>query len=138
MRELESVQGIRVVASPEALDRAIWDPEDVTLVWRFAPDEAFGWRAGSPERSVTVEDLDAIVETENGFCGAYLMPDEVAELRRHCEFEWPDERPALVQGSMAGIPVKVWLADFAHGDCLLVAAAYADELATRLGWSRRR
>jgi hypothetical protein len=138
VRELEPVQGVRVVASPEALDRAVWDPEDVTLVWRFAPDDAFGWRAGSPERSVTVDDPDAIIESEHGFCGAYLMPAEVAELRRHCEFEWPDERPALVQGNMAGVPVKIWLADFANGDCLLVAAAYADELATRLGWSRLR
>jgi hypothetical protein len=138
VRELEPLQGVRVVASPEALDRAVWDPEDVTLVWRFAPDEAFGWRAGSPETSFSVDDPYAIIELENGFCGAYLMPAEVVELRSHCEFEWPDERPALVQGNVAGVPVKVWLADFAHGDCLLVAAAYADELAARLGWSRLR
>jgi hypothetical protein len=138
VRELEAIQGVRVVASPEALDRAVWDPEDVTLVWRFAPDDAFGWRMGSPERSVSVDDPDAIIEPENGYCAAYLMPADVAELRRHCEFEWPTERPALVQGNIAGVPAKVWLADFANGDCLLVAAAYADELASRLGWSRLR
>jgi hypothetical protein len=126
------------VASPEALDAAIWDPEDVTLVWRFAPDDAFGWRAGSPATSVTVDDGDAIIELEHGYCAAYLMPADVEELRRQCEFAWPVERPALIQGNVAGVPVKVWLADFANGDCLLVAAAYADELATRLGWSRLR
>jgi len=130
--ELEPVQGVRVVASPEALDSAVWNPEDVTLVWRFAPDEAFGWRAGSPETSVRVDDPHAIIELEHGFCGAYLLPADVAELRRHCEWAWPDERPAMVQGSIAGIPVKVWLAPFDNGDCLLVAAAYADELASRL------
>ena len=138
MPALEPVQGVRVVASPEALDRAVWDPEDVTIVWRFAPDDAFGWRAGAPETSVTVDDPYAIIELEPGYCGAYLMPSDVAKLRRQCEFEWPTERPALVQGNVAGVPAKVWLADFANGDCLLVAAAYADELATRLGWSRRR
>ena len=138
MPALEPVPGVRVVAVPEALDRAVWDPDDVTLVWRFAPDEAFGWGGGSPERSVNVDDPDAIIESEHGFRGAYLMPADVAELRRQCEFAWPDERPALVQGSMAGIPVKVWLADFENGDCLLVAAAYADELAIRLGWARFR
>ena len=138
MRELEPIQGVRVVASPEALDRAVWDPEDVTLVWRFAPDDAFGWRHGSPEKSVSVDDPDAIIEPEHGYCAAYLMPADVAELRRHCEFEWPTERPTLVQGNVAGVPAKVWLAAFAYGDCLLVAAAYADELATRLGWSRLR
>jgi hypothetical protein len=135
---LEPLQGVRVVTFPEALDRAVWTPEDVTLVWRFAPDEAFGWRAGAPETSVSVDDPDAIIELEHGFVGAYLMPTDVAELRRHCEFEWPTERPALVQGNVAGVPAKVWLAAFPNGDCLLVAAAYADELATRLGWDRLR
>ena len=138
MPALEPVQGVRVVASPEALDRAVWDPEDVTIVWRFAPDDAFGWRAGSPETSVSLDDPHAIIELEHGFCGAYLMPADAEELRRQCEFEWPAERPALVQGNVAGVPVKIWLADFASGDCLLVAAAYAAELATRLGWSRLR
>ena len=138
MRELEPIQGVRVVASPEAIDRAVWNPEYGTLVWRFAPDDAFGSRAGAPTTSVTVDDPDAIIELEHGYYAAYLMPVDVAELRRHCEFEWPMERPALVQGNIAGVPAKVWLADFANGDCLLVAAAYADELATRLGWTRLR
>ena len=138
MRELEPLQGIRVVASPEALDRVVWEPEDVTLVWRFAPDEAFGWRRGSPETSVVVDDPDAIIALEHGYYGAYLMPADAEEVRRRCEFAWPTERPALVQGNVAGVPAKVWLADFANGDCLLVAAAYADELASRLGWTRLR
>ena len=51
--------------------------------------------------------------------------------------EWPlpNDRPTLAQGSIAGVPGKLWLPD--GGDALLLtAAAYADELATRLGWQR--
>jgi hypothetical protein len=131
---LEPVQGVRVVATPEALDRAVWNPRDVTLVWRFAPDEAYGWRAGAPETSVQVDDPHAIIELEHGFCGAYLMPADTAQLQDHSDFLWPTERPAIVQGKIAGVPVKVWLADFERGDCLLVHAAYATELKDRLGW----
>lgn len=138
MRALEPIRGVRVVAEPAALDGASWNPADGTLVWRFASDEAFGWRPGEPVDSVRVDDPDAIIETERGFSAAYLMPDDVAELRRHAEFAWPEHRPALVQGKVAGVPVKVWLADVATGDCLLVATAYADELAARLGWSGPR
>lgn len=138
MRELEAIRGIRVVARPDALDRAVWDPDDISLVWRLAPDEAFGWRAGDPARSVAVDDPDAIIEAEHGFSGAYLMPEQVTELQAHCDFEWPVARPAIVQGKVAGVPVKIWLPAFANGDCLLVQTAYADELAMRLGWSRLR
>ena len=134
MPALEQVQGVRVVARPEALDRAAWNPEDITLVWRFAPDEAFGWRAGSPATSVRVDDPDAIIESEHGFSGAYLLPGDIDAIRRHCEFAWPDARPAIVQGKVAGVPVKIWLADLPNGDCLLVQTCYVTELRTRLGW----
>jgi hypothetical protein len=130
---LEPIGGVRVVATPEALDRAVWH-EHITLVWRFAPDEAFGSKAGFPAHAIAIDDPHAIVEPEHGFLGAYLMPADVVELRRRCDFAWPDHRPAIVQGRVAGVPVKIWLADFANGDCLLVHAAYADELARRLGW----
>ena len=138
MPALEPVHGVRVVASPDALDRADWDPDDVTLIWRFAPDEAFATRPGEPLTSVQLDDPHAIIEIESGFFAAYMMPDDVAELRSHCEFDWPATRPALVQGKIAGVPVKVWLPDVANGDVLLVAAAYVDEFVDRLGWSRLR
>lgn len=133
MPELEPIGGVHVVATPSALDAAVWH-EHITLVWRIAPDEAFGWRAGYPAHAITIDDPHAIVEPEHGFCGAYLMPDDVATLQQHCDFPWPVERPAIVQGKIAGVPVKVWLADFERGDCLLVQAAYADELRERLRW----
>jgi len=47
----------------------------------------------------------------------------------------PTARPALAQGSIAGVPAKLWLP--ADGDALLLtAAAYADELSRRLGHRR--
>jgi hypothetical protein len=135
--ELEPIRGVRVVATPAAIDAATWSRQDVTLVWRFARDEAFGGAPGDPVDAVQVDDPDAIIETEFGFSAAYLMPDDLAKLRDHSEFGWPAERPALVQGKIAGVPARVWLADSVNGDCLLVATAYADELADRLGWSHR-
>ena len=130
----EPIQGVRVVAEPGALDRAVWNPDDLTLVWRFAPDEAFAWRPGSPVESVKVDDPDAIIELERGFSGAYLTFDEVADLERHCDVMWPDERPFVVQGKVAGVPVKVWLGAYANGVLLLVQACYVDELRSRLRW----
>ena len=85
-----------------------------------------------------VDDPDAIVEPEQWLLRG--MPDarRSGGAPAASEFAWPERRPALVQGKIAGVPVKVWLADVANGDCLLVATAYADELADRLGWSRLR
>jgi hypothetical protein len=125
------MHGVRVVASPEALDRARWNPEEITEVWRLAPDEAFGWRAASPA-SVEIDDPDAIVEVENAFVGALLKPDDLARLEEHAEFALPAERPAIVQGKIAGVPVKLRLPDYPDGDVLLVQRAYADELLSRL------
>ncbi len=125
MPALEQLRGLRVVAAPESLDRADWHGEDVTIL-RFAPDDAFGLGA----RSVDVDDEHAIVEDEAGLVGAWL---DSADIDPHTEWPLPTERPALAQGSIAGVPAKVWLP--ADGEALLLtAAAYAHELETRLGW----
>jgi hypothetical protein len=123
VRALEPLTGLRVVADPVALDAARWQGDDVTVV-RFAPDDAFAIGA----IGVEIDDADAIVESEVGFSGARVAIDEVVD---HVEWPLPDERPALAQGSVAGVPAKVWLAT--DGDVLLLTAtAYADELAGRL------
>ena len=125
MPALERLRGLRVVAAPESLDRADWHGEDVTIL-RFAPDDAFGLGA----RSVDVDDEHAIAEDEAGLVGAWLEP---AGLEPHTEWPLPTERPALAQGSIAGVPAKLWLP--ADGDALLLtAAAHAHELESRLGW----
>jgi len=122
---LDRLRGMRVVADPASLDRATWRGDDVTVL-RFAQDDAFGIDA----TAVDIDDEQAIVEDEVGFVGAWLDPDVVEP---HLEWSLPTTRPALAQGSIAGVPAKLWLP--ADGDALLLtAAAYADELAGRLGW----
>lgn len=124
MRALEPLRGLRVVADPAALDTARWQGDDVTVL-RFAPDDAFAIGAATVE----VDDEDAIVEPEAGFVGAWLPVNDVLP---HLEWTLPAQRPALAQGSIAGVPAKLWLV--ADGDALLLtAAAYADELVGRLG-----
>ena len=94
-------------------------------VLRLAPDDAFAIGADGVE----VDDEHAIVEPEAGFAGAWLRGRRT--IARHIEWSLPTERPALAQGAVASVPAKLWLPD--DGDALLItAAAYADELASRL------
>jgi hypothetical protein len=123
--------GLRVVASPAALDVAAWhaapgDPEP--LVLRFAPDDAFGFGAVR----VDVGDADAIVEREDGFTAFDFRADAfAARVVPHVEWPVPSGRPTFAQGSIAGVPAKLWL-DAAGAATIVVATAYADELADRL------
>ena len=126
MRVLETLTGLRLTARPEALDRAKWD--DGTIVLRFAPDDAFA--IGAAE--VGIADEHAIVVHESGFVGTWLTPDELSgRVVPHIEWPLPEARPALAQGLICGVPAKLWL----DGDraLLLCTAAYAHELADRLG-----
>lgn len=125
MPALDRLRGIRVVADPGAMDGATWHGDDVTVL-RFAPDDAFGLGA----RAVDIDDEQAIVEDEAGFVGAWLHSDDIEP---HTEWPLPTERPALAQGSIAGVPAKLWLPAEGHA-LLLTAAAYARELEQRLGW----
>jgi len=126
---LEPMHGLRVVADPAAIDRASWRSDrDVTVV-RFAPDDAFAVGA----RSVEIDDEHAIVAEEAGFVGAWLTAEEFQEwVVPRTEWPLPADRPTVAQGSIAGVPSKLWLR--ATGGALLLApAAFADELAGHLG-----
>jgi hypothetical protein len=123
---LEPLHGRRVIADPEALDRAAWVGERV-IVLRFSPDEAFGVGA----TAVAVDDPDAIVEPEAGFVGVHLGSEELQRLEGHVDWEVPTEPGVLAQGKIAGVPSKLLGGDPA---LLLTQAAYAHELAERLGW----
>jgi hypothetical protein len=123
VRALEPLRGLRVVADPDALDGAEWHGAEVTVL-RFAPDDAFAIGA----EDVELDDLDAIIESEVGFVGARLPLSEVFP---HIEWSLPVERPALAQGSIANVPSKLWLTD-EDNPLLLTAAAYADDLMSRL------
>jgi hypothetical protein len=120
--ELERVRGLRVVADRSAVDDARWTGDAVTVL-RFAPDEAFAIGA----TAVAIDDPDAIVEDEAGFVAGAVDLDVVSA---HIEWALPSERPALAQGSIAGVPAKLWLTD--EGATLVVQAAYAADLLARL------
>lgn len=120
----ERMPGIRVVADPAALDGARWTGERV-VVLRIAPDEALALGATGAE----VSDPHAIVEAEAGFVGGLV---DLERVLAHVEWALPVERPALAQGSIAGVPARLWLTD--GGALLVVQAAWAEELAERIGW----
>jgi hypothetical protein len=121
---LDRLDGLRVVADPAALDSARWQGAAGITVLRLAPDDAFAIGA----TTVEIDDEHAIVESEPGFAGAWLPVEAIAH---HTEWPLPVERPAVAQGAVAQVPARVWLPD--DGDALLItAAAYADELASRL------
>jgi hypothetical protein len=124
VRALEPLRGLRVVADPAALDGALWHGDEVTIL-RFAPDDAFAIGA----EGVELDDPDAIIESEVGFVGARVP---VSYVLAHIEWPLPVERPSLAQGSIANVPSKLWLADDDGDALLLTAAAYADDLASRL------
>jgi hypothetical protein len=123
---LEPVEGVRVVATATALDGARWRGADVDVL-RIAPDEALGIGA----TGVEVADPDAIVEPETGFSVALLTTAGQAGVRDHADWELPDERGAIAQGKVAGVPAKLVVGD---PSVLVVQTAYAAELERRLGW----
>jgi hypothetical protein len=125
VRALEALPGLRVVATPESLDGALWSEDAIVL--RFAPDDAFA--IGMSD--VALADDNAIVEPERGFVGTWLTRDELVDhVQPHIEWPLPAARPALAQGLIAGVPAKLWLED--DRALLLCAAAYAHELTERL------
>jgi hypothetical protein len=126
---LEPMPGLRVIADPAALDRASWWGDRDVTVLRFAPDEALAVGA----RRVEIDDADAIIEAESGFVGAWLTAEEFeAWVLPRIEWPLPEDRPTVAQGNVAGVPSKLWLR-VTGGALLLAPAAYADELAGRLG-----
>jgi hypothetical protein len=125
---LERLAGLRVVADPAALDAARWSTQDgdPVRVLRIAPDEAIAIGA----QAVELADEHAVVVEEHGLVGVRCG---LAELERHMDWPLPRARLAFAQGAVAGVPAKLHLLDDDTVD-LVVAAAYAHELADRLGW----
>jgi hypothetical protein len=126
--------GIRVVASPEAIDRATWEDagpgadEFEPLVLRFAPDEALAVGA----TGVQLPDPDAIAEPETGYLALMFPVDEFVDVVLP-RIEWPPPatRPAFTQGSIAGVPAKLYI-DTTGAATVFVLAAYLDDLLSRL------
>jgi hypothetical protein len=131
---LEPLPGRRAVAEPAALDGARWEGADVTEL-RIAPDEVLAIGA----LAAGIDDPHAIEVEERGFAGVWLTRAELArDVLPHIEWHVPADGPALVQGKVAGVPVKLWLQG-AGGTrqrevLLLTHAAYGADLEERLGW----
>lgn len=126
--------GIRVVATPEAIDRATWEDagpgpdEFVPLILRFAPDEAFAVGA----TGVQIADPEAIAEPEAGYLALMFPVDEFVDVvLPHIEWPPPVTRPAFTQGSIAGVPTKLYV-DTTGAATVFVLAAYLDDLLGRL------
>ena len=126
--------GVRVVAAPDAVDTAQWQdagpgPDDFEpLVLRFAPDEAFAVGATGAH----VDDADAIIEPELGYTAIMFPVDEFIDVVLP-RIEWPvaPTRPAFCQGSIAGVPSKLYI-DTTGAATVFVAAAYLDDFLSRL------
>jgi hypothetical protein len=80
---------------------------------------------------VDLDDEHAIVEPEPGFSGARLDSADLQLVLAHVEFQLPVGRPVLVQGKVAGVPVKLLLGEDG-GALLVVQTAYAADLEARL------
>ncbi|CAB4885455.1 unannotated protein [freshwater metagenome] len=129
MPALETLHGLRVVASPAVLDTALW-PDNATVL-RLAPDDVFAIGATAEQAAhATAADPDAIIADESGFVGCWLDAGQLETVATHIEWHLPTQRPALAQGYVAGVPAKLWLdTDRA---LLLCASPYAADLIERL------
>ena len=128
MPALEPLRGIRVVASPAAIDGGRWRGDRAVLL-RLAPDEML---VLDPDGVRVFED-GAIYEPEMGFVGTWLDADSLEQVLERVEWPVPVARPALAQGKIAGVPAKLWL-DADGRALLLTHAAYAFDLTRNLGW----
>jgi len=126
--------GVRVVATPEAIDAAAWQdagpgPDEFEpLILRFAPDEAFAVGA----TGVHLDDPEAIIEPELGYTAIMFPVDEFIDVVLP-RIEWPvaPTRPAFCQGSIAGVPSKLYL-DTTGAATVFIAGSYVDDFLSRL------
>ena len=126
MPELKRISATRIVATPAALNAAVW-PDDA-LAWRIAQDEML---VTGQVGSDLVNDPYAIVVPDAGFSGMWLPHDEaMAFFERQCEWALPDERPAFVQGAVAGLAMKFWLEE--ERVLIMVPTPYAQVLKGRM------
>ena len=124
MPALDRLPGLRVVADPAALDAASGAAPPRSRSSASPPT--------TPSPSVPRRSRSTTSTRSSNPSPASPAPGcRVEAVAHHIEWSLPTERPALAQGAVANVPARVWLPD--DGDALLVtAAAYADELASRL------
>ncbi len=123
----DTITGTRVVALPAAIDACVSALPPTMSALRFAPDEVFLFGKGQIE----LDDEYAIVEREVGFSAFRFSPPQFEHLVAH-RIEWtlPTSRPALAQGRLLAVPVKIWLTD--EQVLVLCPTAFVHELQERI------
>ena len=129
MRAPEPLDGLRVVATPAALDALTLGESGLML--RIAPDDAIvtGTATLTIDTIDTIDDRYAIVEPECTFVHWTLTPTEFAEITHHIEWPLPTDG-RLGQGLIAGVPAKIVITS--DHVLLVVSAGLAHELVERL------
>jgi hypothetical protein len=119
---VEGLTAWRVVAAPASVD------ELSGTVLRFAPDDALVLG----EKEVAVSDPHAIIERDTGWVALQMTEERALDLIAvHASWQASLDRPVLLQGMVAGLPVKVYL-DGEQG-MIIIAAPFGHELEDRLG-----
>ena len=122
--------GVRITAKPAAIDAATW-PADAIMV-RVAPDDALVIDATVDDAApVAAADPHAIIEPEAMFRGAWLDAAQLEALTHKLEWPLPTQRPALAQGMVCGLAIKLVLE--ADRTLLIVSGSAFHEVADRLG-----
>lgn len=124
MPELEELTGLRIVASPEAIDSAVWPAGSIPL--RIAADDVLLLNG----TSAIIGDHHAILEPESTFQGRWLDRAVVEEwVAGNADWLLP-AGDGFSQGMVAALPVKVWAAG--SRALVIVPASFGAELAARL------
>ncbi|HUG87038.1 MAG TPA: hypothetical protein VMM13_20890 [Euzebya sp.] len=146
MPDFDPIAARRVVATPDALDALGADPSTTCL--RLAPDEVLIISDSTASDSATVDavltgDRHAIAVEDAGWCAARCEEAVVRDfLSWATTWRLPKrgaadtgevvgtDRPLLLQGMAAGVPVKVWLSGEGHA-LVLVPTPMAHDLQER-------
>ena len=127
MRALEPMRLVRIVSTPTALDAVRWPARSV--VARVAPDEVFLLGDGDPPE---LDDEDAIVRIDDGHHAVRLDADDLEMLAARCGWRFPDP-PAVAQGALLGVPIKIVLDTSPDGlPILIVPSPFVIDLLERL------
>jgi len=121
---------VRITAKPAAIDAVTW-PAGAIMV-RVAPDDALVIDATVDDAApVAAHDPYAIIEPEAMFRGAWLDDAQLEALTHKLEWPLPAERPALAQGMVCGLAIKLVLET--DRTLLIVSGSAFHEVADRLG-----
>ena len=121
---------VRITAKPAAIDAATWSSDAIMV--RVAPDDALVIDATVDDAAaVAAADPHAIIEPEAMFRGAWLDDAQLEALTHKLEWPLPTTRPALAQGMVCGLAIKLVLQ--ADRTMLIVSGSAFHEVPDRLG-----